>query len=118
LQEGFKRNTSQKDFHSLITIEHQLLNNYGSEFPSIENLAKAAYMSESKLKKLFKQAYGMAIYQYYQKNRMHKAKELLVSKKYTITQVGAMLGYQNMSNFSVAFKKEFNVLPSEYQQVI
>jgi AraC-like DNA-binding protein len=32
--------------------------------------------------------------------------------------VGTMLGYQNMSNFSVAFKKEFNVLPSECQQVV
>jgi AraC-like DNA-binding protein len=110
--------TSQKDFHTLIKIEHQLLQNSSAEFPSIEALAKAAYMSESKLKKLFKQAYGMAIYQYYQKNRMHKAKELLVSKKYTVTQVGTMMGYHNMSNFSVAFKKEFNFLPSEYQQVV
>jgi AraC-like DNA-binding protein len=110
--------TSQKDFHTLIKIEHLLLQSSSADFPSIEALAKAAYMSESKLKKLFKQAYGMAIYQYYQKNRMHKAKELLVSKKYTITQVGTMLGYQNMSNFSVAFKKEFNVLPSEHQQVV
>jgi AraC-like DNA-binding protein len=110
--------TSQKDFHALIKVEHLLLQSRSVDFPSIESLAKAAYMSESKLKKLFKQAYGMAIYQYYQKNRMHKAKELLVSKKYSITQVGTMLGYQNMSNFSVAFKKEFNVLPSEHQQVV
>jgi AraC-like DNA-binding protein len=108
--------TTQKDFHALIKIEHELLKNHSVEFPSIESLAKLVYMSESKLKKLFKQAYGMAIYQYYQKNRMHKAKELLLSKKYTVTQVGTLLGYQNMSNFSVAFKKEFNVLPSEHQQ--
>ncbi len=110
--------TSKKDFNALIKVEHQLLQSCSAEFPSIEALAKAAYMSESKLKKLFKQAYGMAIYQYYQKNRMHKAKELLVSKKYSITQVGTMLGYQNMSNFSVAFKKEFNYLPSDYRQVV
>jgi AraC-like DNA-binding protein len=110
--------TSQKDFHALIKIEHQLLQSSSPDFPSIEALAKAVYMSESKLKKLFKQAYGMAIYQYYQKNRMHKAKELLVSKKYTITQVGTMMGYHNMSNFSVAFKKEFNFLPSEHEQLV
>ncbi len=107
-----------KDFQSLMKVEHLLLKNYASNFPSIEALAKAVFMSESKLKKLFKQAYGMAIYQYYQKNRMHKAKELLAAGKHSISETGAMLGYQNMSNFSTAFKKEFSFLPSEFKQAL
>ncbi len=110
--------TNQKDFHALLKIEHLLLKNYNQDFPSIDNLAKTALMSGSKLKKLFKKAYGMAIYQYYQKNRMHKAKELLTSRKHSVTQVGTILGYQNMSNFSAAFKKEFDCLPSDYKEVI
>jgi AraC-like DNA-binding protein len=109
--------TNQKDFQALINVEHLLIQKYNEDFPSIESLAKVAYMSESKLKNLFKKAYGMAIYQYYQKNRMHKAKELLRARKYSVSQVGIMLGYQNLSNFSVAFKKEFNFLPSEYHEV-
>jgi len=107
-----------KDFQAIIKVEHLLLKNYTADFPSIETLAKTAYMSESKLKKLFKKAYGMAIYQYYQKNRMHKAKELLSSRKHSVSQVGAMLGYQNMSNFSAAFKKEFSFLPSEIREAL
>jgi AraC-like DNA-binding protein len=110
--------TNQKDFQALVNVEHHLAQKYNEEFPSIESLAKAAYMSESKLKNLFKKAYGMAIYQYYQKNRMHKAKEFLRSRKHSVSQVGIMLGYQNLSNFSVAFKKEFNFLPSEYHEVL
>jgi AraC-like DNA-binding protein len=110
--------TNQKDFQALINVEHLLIQKYNEDFPSIESLAKAAYMSESKLKTLFKKAYGMAIYQYYQKNRMHKAKELLRARKHSVSQVGVMLGYQNLSNFSVAFKKEFSFLPSEYHEVI
>jgi AraC-like DNA-binding protein len=109
--------TNQKDFQALIKVEHLLMEKYNEDFPSIETLAKTAYMSESKLKNLFKKAYGMAIYQYYQKNRMHKAKEFLRSRKHSVSQVGAMLGYQNLSNFSVAFKKEFNFLPSQYHEV-
>ncbi len=107
-----------KDFHALVNVENLITKQYATEFPSIETLAKAAYMSESKLKKLFKKAYGMAIYQYYQKNRMHKAKELLNSRKHSISQIGVMLGYQNMSNFSAAFKKEFSILPSEFRQAV
>jgi AraC-like DNA-binding protein len=109
---------NQKDFLALVKVEHLLINSYNEDFPSIDTLAKTAYMSESKLKNLFKKAYGMAIYQYYQKNRMHKAKELLRARKHSVSQVGIMLGYQNLSNFSVAFKKEFDFLPSEYHEVI
>jgi AraC-type DNA-binding domain-containing proteins len=108
---------SSKDFESILKIEGLLLENYGEVFPKIEKLARLALMSESKLKKIYKQAFGMGLYEYYQKNRMHKAKELLNSGEYTISQVGAMLGYQNLSNFSASFKKEFNQLPRDHQQL-
>lgn len=111
------RFTNQKDFQALLKVEYLLSKNYSADFPSIESLAKTAYMSESKLKKLFKKAYGMAPYEYYQKNRMHRAKELLRSRKHSVSQVGSMLGYQNMSNFSAAFKKEFDCLPSQAHEI-
>lgn len=44
---------------------------------------------------------------------MHIAKEHILSRKYSISEVGTKLGYQNLSNFSTAFRKEFNCLPSE-----
>lgn len=108
---------SSKDFESILQIEGLLLENYGEVFPKIEKLARIALMSESKLKKIYKQAFGMGLYEYYQKNRMHKAKELLNSGEYTVSQVGALLGYHNLSNFSASFKKEFNQLPRDHQQL-
>jgi AraC-like DNA-binding protein len=104
---------SEAEFELLQKVEMALVNHFPEPFPSIEKLSKIALMSESKLKRLFKQAYGMGMYEYFQKNRLHKAKELLLSEKHSITEVGMMLGYQNLSNFSAAFKKEFNCLPSE-----
>ena len=108
---------SSKDFESILRIEGLLLENYGEVFPKIEKLARLALMSESKLKKIYKQAFGMGLFEYYQKNRMHKAKELLNTGEYTVSQVGSLLGYQNLSNFSNSFKKEFNRLPRDYEQV-
>ncbi len=110
--------TNQKDFQALQKVENLLLLKYSEQFPSIETLAKTALMSESKLKKLFKKAFGLAPYEYYQKNRMHRAKELLTSRKHSVTQVGSMLGYQNLSNFSTAFKKEFDCLPSHVNEAV
>jgi AraC-like DNA-binding protein len=104
---------SEQDFAMIEKVEKVLREKFAQPFPSIERLAKISLMSESKLKKLFKQSFGMGMYEYYQQNRLHKAKEMILLNKHTITEVGKMLGYQNLSNFSVAFKKEFNCLPSE-----
>ena len=104
---------SAGDLKMLTQVENKLTNNYLSEFPSIEELAKLALMSETKLKKLFKQVFKMGLYEYYQKNRMHRARQMLISGKYKISEIGTMLGYSNLSNFSVAFRKEFGYLPSE-----
>jgi AraC-like DNA-binding protein len=43
---------------------------------------------------------------------MGKARDLLLSGEFTVKEVGYKLGYQNLSNFANAFKKEFGVLPS------
>lgn len=103
---------SSEDMEAMLKIHALLLANYLQEFPSIQTLAKHAYMSESKFKKLFKKIFGAGPFEFYQKNRMQKAKELLMEGRYTISQIGNMLGYQNLSNFSCSFKKEFEVLPS------
>jgi len=101
------------DFVKLQKIEVILTKSYNEVFPGIERLSRLSLMSESKLKKLFKQFFGMGLYEYYQKNRMHIAKEYILSRRYSISEVGTKLGYQNLSNFSTAFRKEFNCLPSE-----
>ncbi|MDQ6842802.1 MAG: AraC family transcriptional regulator [Bacteroidota bacterium] len=120
LQNGTSENSfpfPEKDFQSILKIENLLLENYTNGFPKIENLSRIALMSETKLKTAFKKAFGMGLYEYYQKNRMHKAKELLTTYKYSVSEVGSIIGYQNLSNFSHAFKKEFGYLPKDCDQI-
>ena len=120
LKNGISPNTlpaSLKDVQNILKVESILLENYNSEFPSIGNLAREALMSQTKLKNVFKKAFGMGMYEYYQKNRMHKAKQLLDTGKYSVSEVGVLLGYQNLSNFSNSFKKEFHHLPKDCQKI-
>ncbi|MEO7766330.1 MAG: AraC family transcriptional regulator [Ferruginibacter sp.] len=104
---------NESDFTTLQNVEAILTLNYDQLFPGIEKLSRISLMSESKLKKLFKQSYGLGLHEYFQKNRMHRAREHIISGKLSISAVGAKLGYQNLSNFSSAFRKEFHCLPSE-----
>ena len=101
------------DLSKLMEIESQLVKDFSLQPPTIMSLAENAGMSVSKLKTAFKKVYGTGIYEYYQKNRMQKARSLLLTGQYTVKEVGLQLGYTNLSNFSLAFRKEFGILPSQ-----
>jgi AraC-like DNA-binding protein len=97
----------------MIQIEAILVKDLGVAPPPVSELARVAIMSETKLKYTFKRIYQYGLYEYYQKNRMLKARQLLVQKKGAVKEVGMQLGFKNLSNFTIAFKKEFNILPSQ-----
>jgi AraC-like DNA-binding protein len=97
----------------LIKVESLLVKDFSGAPPTITALSKIATMSPTKLKKDFKSIYGLPIYEYYQKNRMIRAKALLLEGKYAVKEVGMMVGYSNLGHFAASFKKEFGVLPSE-----
>ncbi|MEX6686612.1 helix-turn-helix transcriptional regulator [Danxiaibacter flavus] len=110
---NFDVKVSTEDIERLKKVEAELLKDFTAEPLSINKLAKLAAMSPTKLKSVFKEIYGIPIYQYFQKSRMNKAKAMLLSKKYSVKEVGLELGYTNMSNFAKAFSKSFGQLPSE-----
>jgi AraC-like DNA-binding protein len=101
------------EINRLIKVEAMLVRDFSQAPPTITELSKISAMSPTKLKKDFKFMYGLPIYEYYQKNRMMRAKALLQEEKYAIKQVGTMVGYTNLGHFASSFKKEFGILPSE-----
>jgi len=109
----FNVKISAEDITRLKVVETELLKDFSAEPPGINKLSRIAMMSPTKLKASFKEIYGLPVYQYFQKQRMNKAKAMLLSKKYTVKEVGLELGYANMSNFAKAFSKLFDQLPSE-----
>lgn len=108
-----KAKVNDSDLERLIVAESLLVKDYKTPPPTIDNLSKICAMSATKLKNDFKSLYGLPIYEYYQKNRMSKAKALLMEGLYTCKEVGLQIGYSNLSHFASAFKKEFGISPSD-----
>lgn len=104
---------SNDDISRLKLVETELMKDFSIAPMQINQLARLAAMSPSKLKSSFKKIYGLPIYQYYQKHRMNKAKAMLLSKRYTVRDVSLEVGFTNLSNFAKAFRKSFDQLPSE-----
>ncbi|HOZ80530.1 MAG TPA: AraC family transcriptional regulator [Ferruginibacter sp.] len=106
-------NIPQEDMERFMQVEHLLVKDLSEKPPTIDQLSKLVTMSATRLKKGFKEMYGTGIYTYYQKARLQKAKEMLLSGTHSMKDIAAATGFYNTANFATAFKKEFNLLPSQ-----
>lgn len=82
----------------------------------IATLTKAIGLNEYKLKKGFKQLYGMSMSSYLQNIRMSKAKVLLQETDKTISEIAYELGFSHSQHFHRAFKKTFDTVPSVFKK--
>jgi len=103
----------KEDVEKLFSIRKKLMENSHLTI-KIPTLAAEIGMGQSKMVKLFKQVFNRTISQFAQKAKIIKAKDLLSSKRYSVSEVGYMVGYNNLTHFAKAFKKYYKVNPSEY----
>lgn len=104
---------STTDQTTMMRIEKFLIENLTVDFIGIEEIAKKANMSSSKLKSTFKMIYGQSVFQYYRNKQMELALQLLKTSDIQIKNLSTMLGYDNPSKFTANFKKYHQILPSE-----
>jgi AraC-like DNA-binding protein len=109
-----KVNLHADDIKSLFLAASHLRNPSAKELPFIQELAAIANMSTSKFKSSFKQLFGTSPKQFHHKIRMEYAKSELMAKRKTPTDLSFEFGYSHPSNFTSAFKKYFDELPSAY----
>ncbi len=85
------------------------------ETPSLEALAREAGLSETTLKRGFRQVFGTTVFEHLRRLRMERARELLRSGEATVIEAATLVGYSNPSNFAAAFRRQFGMNPKEFQ---
>lgn len=113
---SLKTRMKGNEINIMMQTETELIKDFSTPTLSINALSKMAGMSPTKFKTQFKNLFGLPVYEYYQKNRMLFAKQLLKQGEYTIQEVGNKIGYSNLGHFAAAFKKEFGFLPKDWVQ--
>lgn len=109
---GCKFLANKKDRKKIVKARDILINHLDSPV-TIKELSHMVAINECYLKKGFKAMYGSTIYNYFQKERMERAKFLLHEKKIPVSEVAVMMGYSCISHFSTAFKKHTGISPKE-----
>jgi len=102
-----------EDIQAIYAIRSRLQSHLDKP-PEIALLAREASMSEPKMRKLFKQTFGMGVFEYYQSMRMQEAARLLKEKRLTVSEVGYQLGFTNLSHFSRVFEQYTGMKPKKY----
>lgn len=85
---------------------------------NIEEYAQSRNMSISWFLRNFKQATKVSPMQYILSIRMNNAVSLLETTEYNVTEIAAIVGYDNPLYFSRVFKKTKGVSPSDYKKTL
>ena len=90
--------------------------NYHKENISVEHLSSLCGISTVHLRNTFIKKFALSPIKYINNLKMARAKELLNSQFYTISEICFLSGYNNESYFCREFKKHFGITPSEYMR--
>lgn len=106
---------SHKEIDAIYLVRDKIVSSL-SQSTSIDELKQIAGMNELKLRKLFKQVFGMGIYDYYQHLRMKEAARLLREEHLSVSEAGYKMGFENLGHFTKVFEKNIGKKPMKYIQ--
>lgn len=110
-----KKELNEKDKEKLFQAKKIVSANY-SKPPTLSELSKMIGLNSNKLKKNFKELFGIPVYKYIHEERLNKAYELLCHNNKTVQETAWEVGYESLSSFSNAFQKKFGTRPNEVKK--
>lgn len=90
--------------------------NFSAEI-SAKELSAMCNMSETSLRRKFREYIGQPPLDYQIGLRIRKARELLLERKYNVSEVGRTVGFEDVNYFSRIFKKRVGVSPQTYEKM-
>lgn len=107
-----KETIKKSEKKKLYNAKNIISNNIATP-PTLNELSKMIGLNNNKLKKNFKELFGVPVFKYLQNERLEKAYELLNNSEMNIQEICWHVGYESASSFSNAFLKKFGTRPSE-----
>lgn len=109
---------SQLDREFIVNVTQLIEDNLEQEKIDVGFLSDALSMSSSTLYRKIKALTGISTNEFIRKIRMKRAEQLLLTGKYTVSEVGYQVGMNSPIYFRQCFKEEFGMAPSDYLRKI
>ncbi len=107
-----ERQKRDKMLKRLNTVLAYMESNYTKPLTNRE-LAQLVHLSEGRFSHIFKESMGKSPLNYINEVRLKKAWNLLSQRGMSVSQTAAMVGFQDLNNFSRQFKRHFGYPPSQ-----
>lgn len=116
LQQYYRVFSERHDHGDRMVVNAQRVIRQKYSTVSVTELANFCGIGQRTFMRHFHKATGFTPYQYIQKYRIQKARELIETTSMYIDQVAFQVGYEDSSSFTKAFKKETGLPPKEYRK--
>lgn len=95
----------QTDIEKIRAIGEHIKNHLNEDLPSLKDIVLTFGTNEFKLKKGFKELYGMTVFQFLKEERLRKAHVIIEHSNKSFKEIAKMVGFKNSTHFS----REFNI---------
>lgn len=106
---------SHEDYNKIKTILSYIHQHYAEKI-SLEDIAKAAFLSRNECCRFFKKKTNYTIFEYILEHRIHKGIEFLNEDSMTIGEIAFQTGFSTASYFTKTFHKHTGCTPRDYRK--
>lgn len=107
--------TNKKQMHEIIEAATVFINQRLTEDLTVFTLAEQFHVARNYFSRLFKKEMGEGCNEYITRKRIEKAKHLLTVSRLKTYEVAEQVGYHDTNYFSLAFKKNTGLSPTEFR---
>jgi AraC-like DNA-binding protein len=93
----------------------EYIDRHYAEALTVNDLADRAGLSSFHFIRAFRGAFDVTPHQYLRARRLDRAKELLVTTAYPVTEICDQIGFQSLGSFSSLFRRLTGEPPAEYR---
>ena len=113
--EGVDNALSEQDKHFMEELYKLMEEELSNSELDVTRITKLLLISRTKLYYKIKGLTGETPSNFFRTYKLNRAAELLKSGKFTVSEIADKCGFSTQSHFSVVFKKQFGVTPTEYK---
>ena len=109
----FTAHIDSQTYDRFVNLRKEIHNRFDSSM-TVESMAAMVNLSPSRFYSIDKNIFGISPKKDYLNIRIEHAKTLLQQRKYTVSQVATMAGYNNQYHFIRQFREIVGVTPGKY----
>jgi AraC-like DNA-binding protein len=112
---NFRKKSTMLEVYRRIVNSVEYMHDCYDENISLDELSRQANISKYHYVRLFKNIYGATPNTYFARIKISKAKEFIKNTDSPLTEISHSLGFENLSHFSMKFKKFTGLKPTDFR---